>query len=110
MYDPDDVENEPPLLEELGIDPNHIVQKTMHALNPTRPVDETLMRDSDLGGPIAICLALGVLLLLRAKVHFGYIYGFALMGCLGMTVILNLMSRCGRGRKEVRIRGIERMT
>ena len=92
-YDPDDVENEPPLLQELGIDPTHIVQKTSYVLNPSRPVDETLMFDSDLGGPIGICLALGIALLLHAKVHFGYIYGFALMGCLGMTTILNLMSR-----------------
>ena len=33
----DDFSNEPPLLEELGIYPDHILQKTLSVLNPFRP-------------------------------------------------------------------------
>ena len=33
----DDFTNEPPLLEELGIYPDHILQKTLSVLNPFRP-------------------------------------------------------------------------
>ncbi len=29
------------------------------------------------------------------KIHFGYIYGIGTFGCLGIYVILNLMSECG---------------
>ena len=35
-------EDEPPLLEELGINPDHILQKTLTVLNP--------MRSTDVGG------------------------------------------------------------
>ena len=33
----DEFSNEPPLLEELGIYPEHIIQKTLSVLNPFRP-------------------------------------------------------------------------
>ena len=33
----DEFANEPPLLEELGIYPEHILQKTLSVLNPFRP-------------------------------------------------------------------------
>ena len=32
-------EDEPPLLEELGINPDHILQKTLTVLNPLRSTD-----------------------------------------------------------------------
>ena len=32
-------EDEPPLLEELGINPDHILQKTLTVLNPMRSTD-----------------------------------------------------------------------
>ena len=32
-------EDEPPLLEELGINPDHIMQKTLTVLNPMRSTD-----------------------------------------------------------------------
>ena len=32
-------EDEPPLLEELGINPDHIMQKTLTVLNPLRSTD-----------------------------------------------------------------------
>jgi hypothetical protein len=58
---------------------------------PFRPLDPDSAKDADLAGPLFFCLALGFLLLLHGKVHFGYIYGFGLIGCILLYVILNLM-------------------
>ncbi|CAN6634745.1 protein transport protein Yip1p [Trichomonascus vanleenenianus] len=83
---------EPPLLEELGVNFGHIQQKTMTVLNPFRSIDQHIMDDSDLAGPILFCLLFATFLLLSGKVHFGYIYGVALMGTLSLYAILNLMA------------------
>ncbi|KAG7458987.1 hypothetical protein MATL_G00226460 [Megalops atlanticus] len=85
-------EDEPPLLEELGINFDHIWQKTLTVLNPFKPADGSIMHETDLTGPILFCVALGATLLMAGKVHFGYVYGISAMGCLGMYTLLNLMS------------------
>lgn len=53
------------------------------------------MDDSDLAGPILFFLLFGTFLLLSGKVHFGYIYGLALMGSIALHTILSLMSPDG---------------
>lgn len=53
------------------------------------------MDDSDLGGPILFFLLFGTFLLFSGKVHFGYIYGLALMGSIALHTILSLMSPDG---------------
>lgn len=60
-------EGEPPLLEELGINFSHIRDKSMTVLNPLRAIDDRIMDDADLAGPVlfVFCFAL-VLLLVRA--------------------------------------------
>uniref|UniRef100_A0A0N4UP69 Protein YIPF n=1 Tax=Dracunculus medinensis TaxID=318479 RepID=A0A0N4UP69_DRAME len=83
-----DYENEPPLLEELGINFLHIREKTLAVLNPVG----TVIADQDLAGPLAFCLLFGLALLLHGKVHFGYIYGIGALGCIGMYALLNLMA------------------
>jgi len=50
------------------------------------------MDDSDLGGPILFFLLFGFFLLAGGKLHFGHIYGLALLGCSSLHVILSLMS------------------
>lgn len=50
------------------------------------------MDDSDLAGPILFFLLFGTFLLFSGKVHFGYIYGLALIGSIGLHTILSLMS------------------
>lgn len=87
--------DEPPLLEELEINLSHIKSKTIAVLNPLRTIDKHIMDDTDLMGPLLFCLLFGVSLLLSGKVHFGYIYGVALMGWLSIWIILNLMSDGG---------------
>lgn len=94
-------EEEPPLLEELGIDPDRILQKTLAVLNPFHrrgQIDDAnyLLQDADLAGPVAFCLILaGFLLLAGSKAHFGYVYGLAVTSCLLMYILQALMSSTG---------------
>jgi len=92
----EDYDNEPPLLEELGINLGHIRTKSLAVLLPMKyaksNIDTTIMEDDDLAGPLAFVLLLGGELLLAAKMNFGYIYGLSLFGCFGMTLVLNLLS------------------
>jgi hypothetical protein len=91
----DDYDNEAPLLEELGIRFDHIWSKTQAVINPTKKLKDNILDDADLAGPLFFCLLLGSCLLLAGKVHFGYIYGFSVFGCLGMNFILNLLHPTG---------------
>lgn len=93
--DPNSFEDEPPLLEELGINLTHIRVKTLAVLNPMSKLEPEVIGDRDLAGPLMFCLLLGGFLLLTGKVHFGYIYGIGTLGCLAIYVMLNLMSERG---------------
>jgi len=88
----EDYYNEPPLLEELGVNIPHIIEKTKAVLHPLKAHDPSLVDDTDLAGPLAFALLLGVTLGLQGKLHFGYIYGFGVFGCLAMSFLVNLMS------------------
>lgn len=90
-----DIENEAPLLEELGINFEHIYMKTKCVLNPFAQPDVSIIHDEDLAGPLVFCIAYGFSLLLMGKIQFGYIYGITLMGCMSMYCLLNLMSETG---------------
>ncbi|SLM40554.1 hypothetical protein LPUS_11378 [Lasallia pustulata] len=85
-------EGEPALLEELGVNFAHIKVKTLTVLNPFARIDQHIMDDSDLAGPILFFLLFGTFLLFSGKVHFGYIYGLALVGSLSLHTIFSLMS------------------
>ncbi|KAG8287642.1 protein YIPF5 [Homalodisca vitripennis] len=91
QHDQNEFEDEPPLLEELGIDPDQIVKKILVVLDPftsTVPIG-----DYDLAGPLAFCIILaGFLLLSGGTAHFGYVYGLAMTSCLMMYALLNLMT------------------
>ncbi|XP_021118070.1 protein YIPF7 isoform X3 [Heterocephalus glaber] len=91
----DSFDEEPPLLEELGINFDHIWQKTLTVLNPMKPADGSIMNEMDLAGPVLFCVTLGATLLLAGKVQFGYVYGMSAIGCLGIHALLNLMSAAG---------------
>uniref|UniRef100_A0A8C1SDL1 Protein YIPF n=2 Tax=Cyprinus carpio TaxID=7962 RepID=A0A8C1SDL1_CYPCA len=88
-------EDEPPLLEELGINFDHIWQKTLTVLHPLKAADGSIMNETDLAGPMVFCLAFGATLLFTGKIQFGYVYGISAIGCLGMYCLLNLMSMTG---------------
>ncbi|XP_035529445.1 protein YIPF7 [Morone saxatilis] len=85
-------EEEPPLLEELGINFDHIWQKALTVLNPFKPADGSIMNETDLTGPVVFCIALGGTLMMAGKAHFGYVYGTSATACIGMYILLSLMS------------------
>jgi hypothetical protein len=96
-----DFEMEAPLLEELGIHFDHILLKTKTVCWPLQRSNSiqnkseminAIVEDADLIGPICYCLLLGGEMVLTGKLQFGYIYGFALFGCLAMTLVVNLMT------------------
>lgn len=67
-------EDEPPLLEELGINIEHIFLKTKLVLNPLRSISQDVVNETDLAGPLVFVFTLASMLLLSGKMHFGYIY------------------------------------
>lgn len=85
---------EPTLLEELGINFDHIIAKTKFVLVPFsyQGLSREIQDDSDLAGPIIFWLLFGILLLTAGKVHFGYIYGVALFGSISLHTLLKYMS------------------
>jgi len=89
-------EGEPLILEELGINFEHIYAKTKAVLMPQRSkLDATVVADDDFAGPLMFCMTLGLLLILNGKVYFGYIYGVFVVGLLGLWAVFNLMSQTG---------------
>uniref|UniRef100_H2ZE57 Protein YIPF n=1 Tax=Ciona savignyi TaxID=51511 RepID=H2ZE57_CIOSA len=88
-------EDEPPLLEELGINFDHIFRKTKAVLNPFTITDAGIIQETDLAGPLCFCLALGATLLLGGKVTFGYIYGIGGLGVIAIYGLLSIMSMSG---------------
>ncbi|CAF2508460.1 unnamed protein product [Rotaria sp. Silwood2] len=84
--------DEPPLLEELGINFDHILKKTKSVLNPFTTPDLSILDDVDLAGPLVFCFAFAFSLLLLGKINFGYVYGIVTLGTVGMYGLLNLMA------------------
>ncbi|KPM05204.1 YIPF5-like protein [Sarcoptes scabiei] len=96
-----EIVEEPPLLEELGINFEHIIQKTIAVLNPLKQTDPMILQDADLAGPLVFGLAFGSFLLLSGKIHFSYIYGFGVLGCILIYALLILMSPPNHGLTAV---------
>lgn len=89
--------DEPPLLDELEIYPQRIIEKSLAVLNPFHKqglVDspEYFFKETDLAGPIAFCLTLAACLFLSgSKAQFGYIYGLCIISVVVMYVLITLM-------------------
>ncbi|KAG0481190.1 hypothetical protein HPP92_012048 [Vanilla planifolia] len=84
-------EDEPPLLEELGINTRQIWRKTVSILNPLR-VNHNLHEDADLSGPFLFLLAFGLFQLLAGKFHFGIILGWVTVAALFIYVVFNMLA------------------
>merc|ERR1719221_1303815 len=93
-FDDDDFENEPPILEELGINIDHILLR-MQGIALFKKIDEDILRDTDLSGPLAILLVLATCLGLAGKVLLSYLYGFAALGSCFIWLLVNVMSQKG---------------
>ncbi|KAL3904988.1 MAG: hypothetical protein SGARI_004666 [Bacillariaceae sp.] len=91
--------NEAPLLEELGIDATHILNKTKAVVLPFSRFnggkvslgEKDIVESADMAGPLAFALLLGAEMLFSGKLQFGAIYGFGLFGCIAMTFVVNLV-------------------
>lgn len=83
--------DEPPLLEELEINPTLIWRKTRSLLNPIR-VDPSLHSDPDLSGPFLYYIAFGLFQLLAGKVQFGVILGWIAISSIFLYSILNFLA------------------
>jgi len=95
---PNDFLDEPPLLEELGLNFDHIKRKTIAVLNPAaRTLDPEILEDCDFAGPIVFGLCLGLSLSLTGKWAFDYIYGFGSIGSISIYLLVNLMTPSGFG-------------
>jgi len=92
------IEDEAPLLEELGINIQHMMLKSKAVVFPFSrfggdQIDPAaICQDADPLGPIALLLLLGGEMVLTGKLQFGYIYIYGLFGCIAMTLVVNLIS------------------
>ncbi|ODQ66696.1 Yip1-domain-containing protein [Nadsonia fulvescens var. elongata DSM 6958] len=80
------------LFKELDVNLEQIVTKSLIVLRPFSCVNRNIMNDSDLAGPLIFCLLFGISLLLSGRLHFGFVYGLAVLGSIGLHLILKMMS------------------
>eukprot|EP00879_Flechtneria_rotunda_P024268 GHRR01025720.1.p1 GENE.GHRR01025720.1~~GHRR01025720.1.p1 ORF type:complete len:154 (+),score=53.10 GHRR01025720.1:403-864(+) len=80
-------EDEPPLLEELGIDLAAILQKTKAIL--LHQMKSSSLDDLDFGGALIFLLLLGGLHLLLGKVHFGVLLGWSVAQSILLWFVVN---------------------
>ena len=85
-------EIEPPLLEELGINPQNIKNKIIGVITLKR-IDKKFLEDSDMAGPLLVFLLFAFSSVLQYKINFGYIYGISVFGSILVFLLLNLMSK-----------------
>jgi hypothetical protein len=88
----DEEEIDPPLLEELGINPQNIKNKIIGVITLKR-IDKKFLEDSDMAGPLLIFLLFAFSSVLQYKINFGYIYGISVFGSILVFLLLNLMSK-----------------
>ncbi|KAJ1383409.1 Yip1 domain [Sesbania bispinosa] len=85
-------DDEPPLLEELGINTKQIWSKTTSLLNPFRVANPNLHENADLSGPVMLVMAFGLFQLLAGKIHFGIILGWVTVSALFLYVVFNMLA------------------
>jgi hypothetical protein len=71
--------DEPPLLEELGVDFSQIARRAKSAMNPlpSRKATRETSKDDDLAGPLIVFGMIATLHALQGKLHYGYILGWS---------------------------------
>ena len=85
-------DGDPPLLEDIGIDPSLIWDKIKSIVIVDRPY-QAYIDEPDLTGPILIALIFGLELLAAGKVQFGDIYAMFITGNCLAYLLFNLMSQ-----------------
>ena len=85
-------EEEPPLLEDMGIDPSLAWDKIKCIIVVDRPY-QVYVDEPDLAGPIFIAFVFGLELLLSGKVNFGDLYATFITGNFLAYLLFNLMTQ-----------------
>eukprot|EP00775_Hariotina_reticulata_P010855 gene10855-11009_t len=80
-------EDEPPLLEELGIDIPAILERTKSIL--LYQMKSSCLDELDFGGALIFLLLLGGLHLLLGKVHFGVLLGWSVVQSILLWFVVN---------------------
>ncbi|KAH9983292.1 hypothetical protein BJV77DRAFT_907412, partial [Russula vinacea] len=62
---------------------------------PLRRINEHIMDDADLAGPLIFCFFFATFLLFSGKPQFEFIYGLVLLGSISLYCLLNLVSEQG---------------
>lgn len=86
-------DDEPPILEELGIKPEEIKKKFLAILTQRGFADVTTYED--MAGALLVLFLFGFLLLCRGTYQFGNIYGVGSSGCVCMFLLINLLTKKG---------------
>lgn len=87
--------DEPPLLEELGINTKQIWSKTSSILNPIRTNHKNhhnLHENADLSGPFILLMSFGLFQLLAGKLHFGIILGWLIISAGFLYFVFNMLA------------------
>lgn len=87
-----DEEDEPPLLEELGINPLNIKNKIISILM-LQKIDKKSLEDSDMAGPFLVFMLFVFSLVLQKKFWFSYLYGISVFGSIMLFLLMNLMNK-----------------
>ncbi|GMH32432.1 hypothetical protein BSKO_00266 [Bryopsis sp. KO-2023] len=92
----DSFEDEPPLLEELGIDLAGILKKTKAVI--TLKTSSQHLEDLDMGGALLFAALLGALHLMMGKLHFGIILGWSVVASAILFFVVNQLA--GQGNPD----------
>ncbi|MQM14488.1 hypothetical protein Taro_047417 [Colocasia esculenta] len=92
-------EDEPPLLEELGINTRQIWRKTRSILNPIR-VNANLHEDADISSPFLFLMAFGLFQLRAGKLHFGIILGWVTVAAFTSAEELGALVRISMEKRH----------
>ena len=92
-------DDEPPLLEELGIDLSAIARKSAAVL-AHRLRSPALDEGLDMGGALVWALALGALHLLAGKMHFGLVLGWGVLQSVAVWFVAHQLRQGSGGGGE----------
>lgn len=80
----------------MDIDITKIKHKFIAILTQRGFGENGIAQYDDINGPILVFILFGICLTLKGRLEFGNIYGFGLTGCLGIYMIINLLSKRGQ--------------
>jgi hypothetical protein len=86
-------EDEPPILQELGIDLGAILRKSKSVLLGRVGADS--LKDVDMGGPLLFAVAMAAMHLMYGKMHFGLILGWSVLSCTVFWFIVHQLAGLG---------------